>query len=109
MFNEKDVVRLNKLFHNGTIRNKSSLSFALSSIKNKGSLEQLAYLIRAITVDHVFEDGNKRTAAVLITAYFTEFEIGFDKEKITKAILDIASKNITDINQIKRMIKNVIR
>jgi prophage maintenance system killer protein len=109
MFNEKDVIRLNKLFHEGIIRNKSSLSFALSSIKNKGSLEQLSYLVRAIIVDHVFEDGNKRTAAVLITAYFTEFEIGFDKEKVTKLVLNIASKNITDINKIKRMIKNVIR
>jgi prophage maintenance system killer protein len=109
MFNEKDIVRLNKLFHNGIIRDKGSLSLVLSAIRNKGSLEQLACLVRAIIVDHVFEDGNKRTAAVLITAYFTEFEIGFDKEKITKSILDIASKNIININQIKRMIKNAVR
>ena len=109
MFIEKDVINLNKLFSNGIIRNKGSLSFALSSIKNKGSLEQLSYLVRAVITDHVFEDGNKRTAAVLIIAYFTEFEIGFDKEKITKAVLDIASKNITNIAKIRRIIKNVIR
>ncbi len=109
MFTEKDVINLNRLFNNGIIRNKSSLSFALSSIKNKSSLDQLSYLTRAIVIDRVFEDGNKRTAAVLIIAYFTEFEIGFDKNKITKTILDIASKNITSISTIKRMIKDVIR
>jgi death-on-curing family protein len=109
MFNEKDVIRLNKLFDDGIIRNKGRLSFALSSIKNKGSLEQLSYLVRAIITDHVFEDGNKRTAAVLITAYFTEFEIGFDRDKVIKLVLEVASKNITNTTKIKRMIKNVIR
>ncbi|MBW2996524.1 Fic family protein [Candidatus Woesearchaeota archaeon] len=109
MFNEKDAVRLNKLFDKGLVRNKGSLSFAVSSIKNKSSLEQLAYLVRAIVLDHVFEDGNKRTAAVLIAAYFTEFEIGFDQDKVNKLVLDIASKNLKDIAQIRRMIKNAIR
>ena len=109
MFNEKDVINLNKLFSSGVVRNKGSLSFALSSIKNKGSIEQLSYLVRAVITDHVFEDGNKRTAAVLIIAYFTEFEIGFDKERIAKTMLEIAFKNITNIVKIRRMIKNVIR
>ena len=109
MFDEKDIILLNKLFSNGVVSNKGSLSFALSSIKNKGSPNQFPYLIRAITTDHVFEDGNKRTAAVLITAYFTEFEIGFDKEKVTKMILEVASKNIINLSKIRRMIQSVIR
>ena len=89
--------------------NKSSLEFALSSIKTKAWIDQIAYLVRAILLDHVFEDGNKRTAAVIIIIYFTELEIGFDPQKIAEIILNIITKNINDINKIKRMIKNVIR
>ena len=109
MFTEENAITLNRKFSNGAVRNKSSLQFALSSIKNKSSIDQLAYLTRSIIVDHVFEDGNKRTAALLIVAYFTEFEIGFDRSKAAKLVLDIAAKNITDIRKIKRMIKDVIR
>jgi len=33
----------------------------------------LAYLTRAILIDHVFEEGNKRTVALLIKSY-AEYE-----------------------------------
>ena len=102
MFKEENVITINKLFSNGIVRNQSSLSFALSSIKNKGSLEQLAHISRAIIVDHVFEDGNKRTTAAIIGAYYAELEIGFSNEKIRKLVLDVSSKNITNIPKIKR-------
>lgn len=110
MFNEEDIVMLNKRFHNGRISNKSSLDFGISSSKKNNSwLEQLAYLLRSIIVDHVFEDGNKRTAALLIIVYYTELEIGFDPEKISRTIIEIAKHNVKDISKIKRMIKDVVR
>jgi len=109
MFKKENAVTINKLFSNGHITNKGSLGFALSSLKSKGSLEQLAFIIRSIIVDHVFEDGNKRTATAIIVAYYTGFEVGFDEQKIRKLVLDVSSKNISNIPKIKRMIKNVIR
>lgn len=110
MFSVEEIVMLNKKFHKGGISNKSSLEFAISSAeKNDNWLEQLAYLVRSIAVDHVFEDGNKRTAALLIIVYYTEFDIGFDAEKVTRTIIDIAKNNIKDISNIKRMIKDVTR
>jgi len=109
MFLAKHVIIINKLFSNGNIRNKGSLSFALSSIKNKSSLDQLAYLVRAIITDHAFEDGNKRTAIAIVGAYYTELEIGFDNRKIRKLVLDVSSKSIANIPKIRRMIKNVVR
>lgn len=109
MFYLNEIVNINKRFAKGTVVNKSSLEFALSSIKTKPWIDQVAYLVRAILLDHVFEDGNKRTAASIIIAYYTEFEIGFDPQKIALAILNIITKNINDINKIKRMIKNVVR
>lgn len=109
MFYVTELVNLNKKVANGNIVNKSSLDFALSSIRTKSWFDQLAYLVRALLIDHVFEDGNKRTAAFLIISYCTEYKIGFDSEKITKVIINITSKNTNNISKIKRMIKNVIR
>jgi prophage maintenance system killer protein len=104
---EEDLIEINKRFADGKIINKGSLSFALSVKKTE--IEQIAYLIRALLIDHSFEDGNKRTATSLISIYFTEYEIGFDPQKLTQNVIKIASKNINNIPKIKRMIKNVIR
>jgi prophage maintenance system killer protein len=109
MFYINEIININKKFANGNIVNKSSLEFALSAIKTKGWIDQVAYLVRALLIDHVFEDGNKRTAATIITVYFTEFEIGFDLQKIANIIIKIASQNINNVSKIKRMIKNVVR
>jgi len=111
MFSIEDVIRINKEVTKGpgNIVNKSSLDFALSSIKTKPWFDQLAYLLRSILVDHVFEDGNKRTATAIISMYYTEFKIGFDMQKTVDVVTKISSKNIKDIGNIKRIIKNVIR
>ena len=109
MFTKEGIIKINTRFESGNVINQSSLDFALSSIKDKSWMDQVAYLVRAILIDHVFEDGNKRTAAAIIIAYYTEFEIGFDPQKIVNLIVDIILKNITDLNKVKRMIKNAVR
>ncbi len=110
MFTEEEIVMLNKKFHNGGIRNKNSLEIAISSAeKNSNRLEQLAYLLKAMLVECVFEDGNKRTAALLIILYYNELELGFDPEKVTKTIIKLAKNKVTDINDIKKEVGNVIR
>jgi prophage maintenance system killer protein len=109
MFIAENLEKINKKFARGVVVNKSSLEFALSSIKSKGWMDQVAYLVRALLLDHVFEDGNKRTTAVIIAAYYTEFEIGFDAQRLDEIIIEIASKSISDISKIKELIKSVIR
>ena len=93
----------------GQFSNESSLEFALSIIKQKKSwLFGLSYIVRSLLVDHVFQDGNKRTASAIITVWLGQKNLGYDKEKIITAILQISKKNIKDINKIMRLIKNVI-
>ena len=60
---KEDLVRINKGF-GGNVRNEESIDFAIGIQINKklGDYKKLAYLIRAIIVDHPFTDGNKRTA-----------------------------------------------
>ncbi|MEK6923477.1 MAG: hypothetical protein AABW84_02190 [Nanoarchaeota archaeon] len=103
-----DIERINKeLEAKGGLKNEGSLHFAVShAIHTKDWRLQLAYLLRALLVDHVFNDGNKRTAAYLITLYFDEHNINYDKDKLARLIIKIASKNIIKIDEIRRLIKD---
>jgi len=66
MLTIETIVGINKKFHNGKLVNMPSLDFAVSAqSKTKNWLVQLTYLVRAILIDHSFEDGNKRTATAL--------------------------------------------
>lgn len=110
LINKKDVIGINKeIGCNGQFSNESSLDFALSIVKQKKSrLFELSYLVRSLLVDHIFQDGNKRTAATIIALFLEQKSLDYDKERIIEVILQISKKNISDINKIMRLIKNVI-
>tara|TARA_Y100000310_G_scaffold345527_1_gene466009 strand:- start:2391 stop:2804 length:414 start_codon:yes stop_codon:yes gene_type:complete len=107
---KKDIIALNQEFDKGTIHNESSLDFALNyAKKTENWTKALALLVRAILIDHVFEEGNKRTAALLIKSY-AEYEghKTYD-DKIAKLIKDMLLKNISNIIRIEDMIKDAIK
>jgi len=103
------ILRINKGF-GGSLRNEASLSFALEQQQNNklGEYKQLAYLIRAILVDHIFTDGNKRTAMFLALAFADEFNKTVNPDLLLHHILSISTKNITQIRAIEERLKNAI-
>jgi len=106
---KKDILAINQQFADGIILNESSLTFALDRANKTGSwLRACAYLVRAVLVDHVFQDGNKRTAAGIIVGYFEEKGYVYHPEKVAKIVATILLKNITSIVQLERHIKNAI-
>ncbi len=107
---KEDIMRINAGF-GGILRNPASLDFAIKMQESKkiGIYKKLAYLIRAILVDHPFSDGNKRTAMFLALAFAHENNKEVDKDLIMHHILSIASKNITEIRAIEERMKNAIR
>lgn len=109
ILSKKDIVALNQEFDKGNFHNEASLDFALSYAKTENWTKALAYLTRAILLDHAFEEGNKRTAALLIKAY-AEYEghQTFD-DKLVKLIKEIIFKKISNISRIEEMIKDAIR
>lgn len=110
MINKLDIIGMNRQFDTGKFVNESSLDFAFSNIQHtKDWLKQAAYLTRAILLDHVFENGNKRTAALLITSILELQKLAYDPQKVDALIITMLKKNITNVNEIKRLIKNVIR
>ena len=108
MLSKKDIIELNKTFHTGKLSNESSLDFALSQVhRSKNWLKTAAVLSRAILIDHVFEDGNKRTAAGMITGIMEMNSISFSPERVDEAVINIARNNTTSIKQIEKVITHV--
>ncbi len=109
MLTAKDVVAINQEFHNGNYANRSSLEFALDYAKRTTNwAKALAHLVRAILVDHVFEDGNKRTAAALILTEAYVHGFVADKDKVARLIERVLRKNVTNVQEIEEMIKDAI-
>lgn len=101
-----ELERINKQFEpKSRIKNPSSLEFAAEhAARTQDWTKQLAYLLRAILVDHAFEDGNKRTGAYLVFKFFEENKIPVDAQKVDRLLIKIASDNITNINKIRRQV-----
>ena len=106
---KEDIVRIGEAF-NGNIRNHSSLDFALEMQNNNklGEYKKLAYLMRAILVDHPFNDGKKKTAMFVAFVFANEYNKKVDEELLKHHILSIASKNIIEIRAIEERLKNAI-
>ncbi len=107
---KQDLLRINKGFGGG-LRNDSSLDFAFDMQENKklGHYKKLAWLWRAILVDHPFTDGNKRTAAFTALAFAEENKKQINQDLMLHHIVSIAKQNIKDIRNIERRLKNAIR
>ena len=110
LLTKKDIISLNKEFDEGHLHNESSLDFALDyASKTSNWTKALAYLTRAILIDHVFEEGNKRTVALLIkTTAEHEGHLTYD-DKVVRLIIEILKRNLTRINEIEEMIKDAIK
>ncbi len=110
MLTENEIVEINKRFDRGIVVNKNSLDFAIKSAnQTKEWIAQAAYLTRAIALDHIFEEGHKRTALAVLMAYFQDSKKAYDVYRVEKIITDIITKNISSMEDIRRKIKNAIR
>ena len=110
MLTRKDIIALNQKFEDGSINNEASLDFALSyARRTENWTKALAYLVRAINLDHVFNEGNKRTAALLIISYAELEGYGVYEDKVISLVAKIALKNISSIKKIEEMIQDAIR
>lgn len=107
---KEDLIRINKGF-GGNLRSEASLEFAIKIQDNAklGNYKKLAYLLRAILVDHPFSDGNKRTAMFFAFAFGDEYNRNVDADLLKHHILSIASKNIVEIRNIEARLRNAIK
>jgi len=106
---KEEILRINHGF-GGNLRDDSSLDYALDKLNDKklGNYKKLAYLLRAILVDHPFSDGNKRTAAYFALSFAYQSKKKVNQELLIHHIISIAKNNIHDIRKIERRLKNAI-
>jgi len=108
---KKDLLRINHGF-GGNLRSDSSIDFAFEIAENKklGMYRKLAYLLRAILVDHPFSDGNKRTAAFVVYAFASENKKKIiDRDLLIHHLISIAKTNESNIRNIEYRLKTVIK
>ena len=109
MLKRKDLIALNQQFSDGKIINNSSLDFVLTqTYRSPNWYKTMCLLVRTIILDHVFEDGNKRTGAAVIMAYLEMNNYHYDPDKISKLVIRIAKAHIKDTTKIGILIKNVL-
>jgi len=108
--NKEDILRVNQGFGGG-LRSDSSLDYAIDiqNSKKLGIYKKLAYLMRAVLVDHPFTDGNKRTASFVASAFADENKKEVDMDMLLHHITSIASQNITEIRNIEWRLKSCIK
>lgn len=107
---KEELLRINKGF-GGDLRSDSSIDFALDKQGDKklGEYKKLAYLFRAIVVDHPFSNGNKRTAMYISLKFAEENKKQVDRDLLLHHIISIAKNNEINIRNIERRLKNAIR
>ena len=106
---KEELLEVNRRF-GGNLRSGSSLDFALTrqSDPRLGDYTKLAYLWRAILVDHPFTDGNKRTAVYVGLRLARARGLRVDEEALVRQAVDIAKENITDIRRISRRLHHAL-
>lgn len=113
-----DIMRLNKevidrfggLYTSGNdnFHNKASLEYVLESVifplfgeeLYKDCFEKIAAIARAIIVEHVFHDGNKRTALAVIIGILAMNGYGFIPSEDDENFLVGMAENKTELAQI---------
>lgn len=98
---KKEIIRINKEL-GGSLSRSSSLDFACDRIKSEKNIyKRNACLLRAIVVDHPFDDMNKSTATIIVMKDFKKHGIKCKEEPFLRGIRKIAKNNITDLNKIE--------
>ena len=103
LLTKKDIIAFNQeIGELGEFNNESSLDFASSIVKTKKNW--IYELVRSLLVDHVFQDGNKRTCFLVIIYYLETNHKEVNKYRINNLIKKIAHNNITKPLLIAEMI-----
>ena len=110
MLTRKDLIRINQQFASGRITNESSLDFVLKQTSRSSHwFKTMCLLSRTILLDHVFEDGNKRTTAAVIMTYLDLNDQIVNPDKIAHLVLQITKQNVSSIPKIGRLINHAIK
>jgi len=103
------IINVNRIF-GGTLKDKNAIEFAIEEAnKQKNVYKKLSYLIRSLTSDHAFWDGNKRTAITIILDSFSENNIKYDPNRLVNTIISLAETGEGNLNKIEERLRKCSR
>lgn len=106
---KEQIVRTNAVY-GGRPYPHNSLSYAIEkSNEEKRFYKKLAYLVRSMTSDHNFTDGNKRTAITIVLTEFKEEGIKVNEMMLRSTIVNLAKTGEGDLNKIERRLRRCSR
>lgn len=99
------IVKINQDL-GGTLVRPNSLDYACDRFKDEKSIfRKNAYLIRALVIDHPFDDFNKSTAVSITLQEFNKHGIKCKENTYLKGMVRIAKNNVSDINKIESKLR----
>ncbi len=101
----RQLIRTNAVF-GGKPKLANALSYAVSRANNeKTFFRKLAFLVRSMTSDHSFIDGNKRTALTIVLSELRAKGFKVDRKKLIKTIRGLAMTGEGNITKIERKLR----
>lgn len=105
----EQIIRTNAVY-GGKLRHSDSLDYAVEKAnEEKNFYRKLAYLVRSMTSDHSFVDGNKRTAITIVLSEFEEEGIKVNERMVTNTIINLSKTGEGNINKIERKLRRCSR
>ena len=103
------LVRTNAVY-GGHPRIANPLDYAVDRANDeKNFYRKLSYIVRSMTSDHSFVDGNKRTALTVVMTEFQQEGIKVNKYMLTKTIVNLSKTGEGDILKIERKLRRCTR
>jgi death-on-curing family protein len=88
----------------------NSLDYSIERANEERNFyKKLAHLVRSMTSNHSFTDGNKRTAMTIVLTEFQEEGIKCDKNRLVKTLVELAKTGEGDISIIERRLRRCSR
>ena len=106
---KEQIIRTNAVY-GGRPRTPNSLDYAVEKAnEEKNFYKRLAYLVRSMTSDHSFVDGNKRTAITIVLSEFEEEGIKVNEKMLENTIVSLSRTGEGDIKIIERRLRRCSR
>lgn len=106
---QKNLIDTNKVF-GGWVKNKNYIDSAVERAnREKSPIKRASLLTRAMTSDHAFGDGNKRTASIVTLSEMRKENYKVDKKRLTNVMVNLAKTGEGDLNKIQRKLRRCFK
>ena len=103
------IIKTNSIF-GGTIKSRNALDYAVEQANmQKNVFRQLALVVRSMTSEHAFWDGNKRTSLTIILSELQNLGVMCNKQKLESTLIKLSASGEGDLEIIERRLRKCIK